>query len=248
MQYTVRKLSEFPEAESEIGILSQESWPEFLLHGSVSGWHSLFDRFADYQILFFDREKNLAAVGHTVPIHWNGSYQDLPNDISAVIQRAEQNLEKNISSNTLTALAAMVKPQYRQKGMSQKIIEAMLQLAADNRLDCLVAPLRPPLKCKYPLTPFDHYVEWKRDDGLPFDPWIRLHTNMGANVLGIMEESLIVKGSISDWELWTGMKFIESGQYVVEGALQPVKIDVENNQGTYTEPNLWVCHKINRTL
>lgn len=246
MQYTIRKLSEFPEAVSEIDLLSEESWPDFLLHGSVTGWRSLLHRFAEYQILFLDKANNLAAVGHTVPIYWNGSYQNLPKDISAVIQRAEQNLENDISSNTLTAMAAMVKPEHRRKGMSQKIIEAMIRLAADNGLDCLIAPLRPPLKSKYPLTPFDHYVEWKRDDGLPFDPWIRLHTNMGAKVLGPMEESLIVKGSISDWELWTGMKFPESGQYVVDSALQPVKIDVENNQGTYIEPNLWVCHNINK--
>ncbi len=38
------------------------------------------------------------------------------------------------------------------------------------------------------------------------------------------------------------MKFPESGEYVVEGALCPVSIDRENNLGTYIEPNVWISY------
>lgn len=50
-------------------------------------------------------------------------------------------------------------------------------------------------------------------------------------------------GSIADWQHWTGMRFPESGSYVVPGALQPIEIDVEADRGIYVEPNVWMHHK-----
>lgn len=38
------------------------------------------------------------------------------------------------------------------------------------------------------------------------------------------------------------MRFPESGDYVVEGALVPVEIDRERSLGTYVEPNVWMVH------
>ena len=40
------------------------------------------------------------------------------------------------------------------------------------------------------------------------------------------------------------MKFPESGEYVVEGALCPVLIDREKNLGTYIEPNVWISYDL----
>ncbi len=40
------------------------------------------------------------------------------------------------------------------------------------------------------------------------------------------------------------MKFPESGWYVVEGALCPIRIDMEKDLGVYIEPNVWVSHEI----
>lgn len=247
MQYTIKTLADRPDAASEIDLISKEAWPEFLLHGDVAGWRSLFDVFADFQILFFDQENILAAVGHTVPITWDGSNQDLPENISAIIQRALRNKQEGVACNALTALAAMVRREYRGTGLSRMVIKAMIELGANNDFEYLLAPLRPSLKSMYPLIPFDHYLKWKRDDGVQFDPWLRVHLDMGAEVLRVMEKSLTVRGSVSDWESWAGMKFPESGRHIVEGAFQPVQIDVEMDEGIYEEPNIWVCHKIGKS-
>jgi hypothetical protein len=246
MQYTIKTLAECPNAASEIDLISKEAWPEFLLHGDVAGWRSLFDVFADFQILFFDQENTLAAVGHTVPITWDGSNQDLPENISAIIQRALRNKREGVTCNGLTALAAMVRKQYRGIGLSRKIIKAMIELGAYSGLGYLLAPLRPSLKSMYPLISFEHYVKWKRDDGMPFDPWLKVHLDMGAEVMKLMEKSLTVRGNVSEWESWAGMKFPESGRYIVEGALQPIQIDVEKDEGIYEEPNIWICHKMSK--
>jgi len=51
-----------------------------------------------------------------------------------------------------------------------------------------------------------------------------------------------VSGSVAEWEAWTEMALPESGAYVVPGALAPVEIDRERDEGTYREPNVWMVH------
>ncbi|MEZ4518824.1 MAG: hypothetical protein R3C44_19070 [Chloroflexota bacterium] len=43
--------------------------------------------------------------------------------------------------------------------------------------------------------------------------------------------SMVIEGTIGEWEMWTGMSFPESGDYIVEGALVPIQIDREVNIG-----------------
>jgi hypothetical protein len=40
------------------------------------------------------------------------------------------------------------------------------------------------------------------------------------------------------------MRFPESGNYVVPGALQPVEIDRERDEGVYEDPNVWMNHRL----
>jgi hypothetical protein len=40
------------------------------------------------------------------------------------------------------------------------------------------------------------------------------------------------------------MEFPGSGHYVVPGALSPVRVDIERDEGLYVEPNLWVRHDL----
>jgi len=84
-------------------------------------------------------------------------------------------------------------------------------------------------------------MHWTREDGLPFDPWIRLHTRLGAEILGIAARSLDISGSVEEWESWTGMRFPEDRDYVVPGALVPVRF--EGGVGRYVEPNVWMRHE-----
>ena len=53
-----------------------------------------------------------------------------------------------------------------------------------------------------------------------------------------------ITGTLAEWEAWTGMVFLDSGPYVVPGALVPVEIDRVIDQGVYIEPNVWMVHHI----
>ena len=52
-----------------------------------------------------------------------------------------------------------------------------------------------------------------------------------------------ITGTINQWEEWTDMKFPITDEYIIPGALNPVKMDIENNIGVYIEPNVWIVHE-----
>ncbi|HEX2505451.1 MAG TPA: hypothetical protein VHK22_04510 [Gaiellaceae bacterium] len=76
----------------------------------------------------------------------------------------------------------------------------MRATAAAHGIPDLVAPIRPTLKERYPLARFESYVRWRRPDGRAFDPWQRLHERLGGEALRIAERSLVVTGTVADWE------------------------------------------------
>ena len=186
----------------------------------------------------------MVALGHTVPFFWDGTPDGLPDRMADLMDRAVDVRRRGQEPNALSALAAIVSPEHRRRGPGAEVLRAMRSLAREDGLASFVAPVRPTLKAAYPLTPFERYVLWRREDGSPFDPWLRLHHSLGAEPLKPMPKSLTVSGTVAEWEEWTGMAFPESGEYVVPGALEPVRIDRERDLGRYDEPNIWMRHPI----
>ena len=62
-------------------------------------------------------------------------------------------------------------------------MKAMAGVVRGHDLSDLVAPVRPTDKHLYPLIAMERYIQWRRDDGLPFDPWIRVTNAWGARSL-----------------------------------------------------------------
>jgi hypothetical protein len=119
--------------------------------------------------------------------------------------------------------------------------EAFVPFAAHD-LKALIALVRPTLKHRYPLTSIERYARWTCPDGSPFAPWRHVHWRLGAEFLQIAPQSMVVTGTVEDWETWTGPSFPQSGPYVVPGALQPIMIDLERDCGRYEDPNVWMRH------
>jgi GNAT superfamily N-acetyltransferase len=244
MNLKVYTLAERPEYSDQIDQLSSEAWPEFLLHGDSTNWGLLFDELSDSQLLVTDSDGVLMAVGHTAHLIWDGTIDDLPESLFDVIARAHAARRSKQQPNTVSALAAMVAKPYRQQGLSAEIIRQMISLADRAGCNSLIAPIRPILKDRYPLVPLEEYVNWTVPSGEAFDPWIRLHLRLGAELLAIADSTLRVEGTVSDWEKWTGMDFPGSGPHIVPGALAPVEIDLALDRGTYHDPNVWMIHSL----
>lgn len=217
-------------------------WPEYNNHGNHTGSYfgALFPQHADLQVLVVDdRSGQAVARGRTIPFRWDGSLQDLPPGIDAAGRRA---VEEPAAPTALSALAAEVLPDYQGSGLSRVVIEAMAAVARSRHLDALVAPVRPNWKDRYPITPIERYVEWRRPDGRPFDPWMRVHARLGASILRPEPRSLWISAPVSDWEGWVGMAFLDEGEFVFPGGLAP--LTVRAGTGEYWEPNVWMRHPI----
>lgn len=228
-----------PELEERLGEVG-DPWPEFIHHDEVVNrhWPRLYDEFRDFQLVLYEEDGDtLLGKGCTIPVKWDGR----PETLSDGVLNA---LEAGGDGNVLCALVAVVDPAYQGHGLSGTIIQGMGQIATAHGLDCLIAPVRPTWKERYPLAPIERYMRWTRADGLPFDPWIRVHHRLGAELLGVARRALDIRGSVAEWEEWTGMAFPESGDYVVPGALVPVQIDRERDEGRYVEPNVWMRHAV----
>jgi hypothetical protein len=83
-----------------------------------------------------------------------------------------------------------------------------------------------------------------RDDGLPVDPWLRVHVRAGGQIRNIAPTSMTIPGTLAQWREWTGLAFDASGSVHVPGALVPVMCAAEHDYGMYVEPNVWVHHRL----
>jgi hypothetical protein len=70
---------------------------------------------------------------------------------------------------------------------------------------------------------------------------------LDAQIVKVADPSMVIESTIADWENWTQLRFPESGQYIVPGALNPIAIDRETDRGRYIEPNVWMRHAVTET-
>ena len=229
--------------------LNGSVWPEFMFHDAVADrlWSRLEGTFADYQTMWLDADDQVVAVGNTVPLVWDGAIDHLPAGWDDAFQRAVAGHDAGRAPTTLCAIQATVDRSRQGQGLSRMVLRGMRHRAAQAGLTALIAPVRPTLKCQYPLTPMEHYMHWTLPDGSPFDPWLRTHWRLGARIVKVADPSMRIENTIAEWVVWTQMHFPESGRYIVPGALNPIEIDVEANRGRYIEPNVWMQHPVTET-
>jgi GNAT superfamily N-acetyltransferase len=218
-------------------------WPEFIFHDEVST--ELIGRaaayFPRYDVRLLD-DGMIVAGGWAVALRWNGTAGDLPAGYDGALIAAIAGHESAILPDTLCVMAAAVDSARQGAGLGGQVITALATRAAQAGLERMIAPVRPVLKSRYPLTPMENYARWTRDDGSHVDPWIRTHQRLGAVILCPAPRSMVVTGTVAEWEQWAGLAFPETGRYVVPGALDLVEIDTERDHGSYAETNLWMRH------
>ena len=140
----------------------------------------------------------------------------------------------------------VVNRRHRGKGLSSLSVREMAKLAKKQGLDNLIIPVRPSDKHRYPLIPMEDYMQWKNEDNLPFDNWLRVHVKAGGEIIKTCPKSMCIPGTIDEWKEWTKLDFPGSGSYLIPGALNPISIDMERNKGIYIEPNIWVLHTLDK--
>jgi hypothetical protein len=219
-----------------------------MLHDPVANenWHELFDRFHEYQFGLLDTQNNrLAAIGNSLPFYWDQPLEELPErGWDWVLQNAVEHHQNGNEPNIQSAIQINIHPDYRSQGLSAEMVQAMRAIGESKRFRYLVAPVRPNQKTQYPLISIDDYIKWTNDEGLPFDAWLRVHARVGARIIKPCHEAMTIPGTRAEWEQWTGMKFPQSGTYFIPGALNPMEVNLERDEGVYVEPNVWMVHTL----
>jgi len=161
-----------------------------------------------------------------------------------VILWAHRDQFAGVRATAVSALEIMVAPRLHGRGISRVMLAALRDNARRLGFSDLYGPLRPTDKHREPLTPFGEYVARRREDGLPYDSWVRTHLRLGARIVKVAPCSMVIAGTLAEWRQWTGLPFAESGPTVVPGALSPVHVSLEQDHAVYVEPNLWVRHPL----
>jgi GNAT superfamily N-acetyltransferase len=221
-------------------------WPEFMHHDPICNrfFGRVRSEYAELQFFGWDEDNDaVVAEGNALPAAWDGDPRTLPDEgLDAVLEAGFA--DDRTKPNVLSALQIMIAAAHQGEGLSPRMVERMAEIGREHGFRALIAPVRPSLKHRYPLTPIDRYVTWRRPDGTHFDPWLRTHERLGGEILKVAPRSMTIPGTVAEWEEWAGMAFPESGSYMVPGALVPVEIERDDDRGVYLEPNVWMAHRL----
>jgi len=224
--------------------ITGEVWPEFMLHDTVanSNWMKFVTVYKKYQLMIMDEDEILSVI-NTVPLHYDKPIYDLPDEgWDWGVKKAVSDFEAGIEPNILMGVQIVVNKIHQGKGLSSLAVKEMVNLAGNSGFDKLILPVRPSEKHKYPLIPMEEYIRWKDANNLPFDNWLRVHVRAGGKIVKVCPKAMLIPGTLDEWKEWTGLEFPGSGPYIIPGALNPVEIDIDKNEGIYTEPNVWISH------
>ena len=246
ISHAIVTLADRPDLWDDLWSFSS-GWPRFMLNDPVGELMADAARlFPQLQLLMLDTEGGAIAKAMCVPFAWNGStWEELPDrGWDAVLEQGVADAREGRDPTAVSALEITIRPHLRGTGLSGVMLAAMRSAVEQTGMRDLVAPVRPSAKSDHPREPMTDYVRRLRDDGLPFDPWLRVHARAGATMIKVAPLSMVIPGTLADWRLWTGLPFDTSGDVVVPGALSTVHVDVEQDHAVYVEPNVWMHHRI----
>jgi hypothetical protein len=230
-----------PELVSAAGDATVDAFPAYNYHGDVLNehWGPLTEKYAAFQFALLEGDEIVARCC-SLPVPWDGTLEDLPEGMDDSILRAVGRRQPT----ALMALLIAIPRAHRGRHVSTDGLLAMIEIARRHGLHSLIAPVRPTLKERYPLTPIERYAEWRLDDGRAFDPWIRIHERVGGRILRAAPRSVQISGTVAEWEEWVGLEFPESGEYWFPHGLAPLGVDRDADRAEYWEPNVWMVHEV----
>lgn len=247
MDLEITTLAERPELAGSLWAMT-DTWPEFMLQDMVGWSHygQMVTAFPDFVLVATDPGGKLVARGFSVPFalaaEGRGGLPDRGWD--QVLLWALSDHRHGTKPDVVSAIEISIHAEHQGKGLAAPMVKAMRDNAKARGFSELVAPVRPTAKHHEPATPMAEYAFRKRDDGLPFDPWLRTHVRLGGVIAAVAPASMVIAGSLADWRSWTGLPFDTDGWVEVPFALSPVHCVPAHDHAVYVEPNVWVRHPL----
>lgn len=246
MKYEVVSLKERFDLFDIQDELCSKAWPEFMLHDPIANdhWMEFIEAYKEFQLLMLDGETIIGII-NSLPLYYDGNIEDLPEEgWDWGVKQSIKGLREGIKPNRLFGVQIIINPEFQGMGLSSLAVKEMGKLVKKHGLLDLIIAVRPSNKHHFPLIPMDKYINWERSPGEPYDNWLRVHTKAGGSIIKICNKAMYIPGTVNEWTEWTGQSFPGSGDYIIKGALNPVKVTLDKNLVEYTEPNVWVIHRV----
>lgn len=220
----------------------ETSWPEFMRHDPIgNSYYAAIEAFAEHVVVGQDDTGAIAAKAFSVPFRLDT--EALPADgWDGAIRRGLLTHLCGDRPNRVSAVEIAIRPDLQGRRLAGQVLGAVRDNARRHGFPELLAPVRPNGKTDLH-EPMTTYAALTRSDGLPVDPWLRVHVRAGGTIDGVAPRSMVIPGTLEEWRAWTGLGFDRAGPVAVPGALTPVHCDVEHGTATYVEPNVWVRHR-----
>jgi GNAT superfamily N-acetyltransferase len=244
---TIHRLDQRPDLIDRVYEV-QSTWPEFMLHDPVMNalYGQIAPTFPHLCAVATDDSDAVVATGRALAFALDrpgrGALPD--GGLDRVTTWAFDDSRDGHTPDMASAVEILIDRAHQGAGLSHRMVAALRGAVRAAGLTKLVAPVRPNAKHQYPHLPMAEYITMTRDDGLPMDPWLRVHVRVGGRILRPAPVSMVVVGSLAQWREWTGLPFDRTGDLVVPEALVPVHCDVEHDHAVYVEPNVWVEHDL----
>lgn len=244
----VTTIAERPEYAGRLGDMTNP-WPRFMMQDRVAEivLGKVVSAFPEMQLIATVDDRPVARA-RAVPFTMDEDRSpdgELPSGgWDAVLTWGMLDHAAGRPPDRVSALEIVIDDSHIGTGLSAQMLHALRAAAAAAGFDELVAPVRPNQKHRYPRMPMAQYVATARADGLPLDPWLRVHVRAGGVIEKVASTSMVMAGSLAQWREWTGLPFASGGPVEVPLALVPVYCDVEQDQAVYVEPNVWVRHRL----
>ncbi|HAZ7574654.1 N-acetyltransferase [Legionella sp. PATHC032] len=232
---------------------AQEDWIEKILHLRQKIWPDyqrikkdhilkLYSHYPLYQWLSHYNGEVVAII-NSLPVAFHQSLDNLPQEgLNWILSHLEFTIPN--PPNYLAAVSVTVNPAYQRLGLSKLLLNRLKASAQEAQYNALIVPARPSQKENYPLISIEDYLKWKKADNTIFDPWLRVHAQLGGKIAHPCQQSRMITANVAQWEQWLGHPLLQTGQYLVKSGLNPVIINKEEDVGIYIEANVWVIHDL----
>ena len=235
--------AERPDLREAMGAMP-DTWPDFMREDPAAWMMALLDQHPAFQLALLAGGR-VVAKANSVPFRWDGDEASLPDTgWDAVLAAGIVGGVRGREATAVSALEIAIDPAWQGKGLSRVMVDGLRAATAAAGFADLLAPVRPSHKSRHPDVPASEYVTWQRDDGLPYDPWLRVHVRAGGRIVKVCPASMVIPGSLAQWRTWTGLPFDREGPVLVPGALTPVHVSLAHDHAVYVEPNVWVRHSV----
>jgi len=237
-------ISQDPSLKKEFDALHLDAWPKYFSGSPIlkNYWNQIYKIFPGFQFALVDNVGQVAGIGNSIPIYWDGQPGSLPAGWDATIEKGFKDFENNVTPNTLVIVSGVIAPRLKRSGASNLLIDCFRALSRNAGFHHFIVILRPVFKTQHQELSIDDYCQLIDENNLVRDKWIQLHLKKGGVIIKTEPHSQFVSGTVEEWKKWEN-RTVDVGEKVYfDDTLDAVTFDPASGKGDYYDPGVWVDH------